>query len=383
MTLMDDLINRYETVKGGYTFANLVNLDPMYAHALKGFEDLGEPLTNVEGLADVKAYANSAFDISKFSKTGNPTVTSDGIASGFSSSDYLAIPNLNILSTSTLRLRFKLDIPSTLPSSNIEPFGGSPMNYYFRLMINTSGVVLYAYDGTTVGSTPAISLNDYLGRTVCFDLTISNAKREVKVSLDGENWVSQSSTVTLNWASVIPAYYSLYVGKSHNAYWNGSIDLNTIQVYIDNTQVFSGSKTGVDTYTINGTTVEIPYKIASNNTKIADSSYRPQIQALYEQQGFAPYFTLSDTDFTVPVGQMYGMIGQRALINSYRNGETYYEVYSDNTIEQGGACTSGVEVTFPKAFKNTNYVITVPYTSKTTTSFIPSQSGTYIAKGEC
>ena len=356
-------------------------------------------------------------------------------------------------------------------------------------MINTSGAILYAYDGTTVGSAPAVSLNEYLGKTVYFDLTISNARREIKISLDGKNWVSQSSTVTLNWTSVNPQYYSLYVGKSHNAYWDGSLDLKWIEVFLDGVPVFNANKTGVgkhhptnyitlgdpiisdngvytggvskglimpftpaiatansweiqtactynrndthppvfgsssasdfqtpvllkengswhfllssngtswnlssspissfdmtegvtyylkcgftgsqyyvdyntdgsDNYTniftlasstkcvcnvplmfmnnglntslyynsgsmdlsktkviVNNKTVwelapwiNIPYTLSSTNSKIVDSYYRPQVQALYEQEGKALYYTLSDTDFTLPMGEIYGMM---------------------------------------------------------------------------
>jgi hypothetical protein len=29
---------------------------------------------------------------------------------------------------------------------------------------------------------------------------------------------------------------------------------------------------------------------------------------MYEQSGYAPYYTLGDNDFTLPMGEIYGMI---------------------------------------------------------------------------
>jgi hypothetical protein len=60
-------------------------------HALKGYSDNGELLTDAEGLADVITYAHSTFDLSKFTVVGSPNITDDGIASGFSGTNYLQI----------------------------------------------------------------------------------------------------------------------------------------------------------------------------------------------------------------------------------------------------------------------------------------------------
>jgi hypothetical protein len=101
-----------------------------------------------------------------------------------------------------------------------------------------------------------------------------------------------------------------------------------------------------------------------------------------EQFGYANYYTLSDTDFTLPQVELYGLIGQRTLRDSYRNGINYWELYSNRDLEQGGSCTSGVEVTFARPFADTNYVLSVPYSAKSVTAFTPTQTGDWIAKGK-
>lgn len=70
------------------------------------------------------------------------------------------------------------------------------------------------------------------------------------------------------------------------------------------------------------------------------------------------------------------------LKSSYRSGATWYRVYDDGTIMQGGICNAtqynntSMNVTFPKAFSNTNYIaIANPNT--------PDHQGTWTINGRC
>lgn len=70
------------------------------------------------------------------------------------------------------------------------------------------------------------------------------------------------------------------------------------------------------------------------------------------------------------------------LKESYRNGSTWYRVYDDGTIMQGGICyttqynNTSMNVTFPKAFSNTNYIaIANPNT--------PNHQETWTIDGRC
>ena len=70
------------------------------------------------------------------------------------------------------------------------------------------------------------------------------------------------------------------------------------------------------------------------------------------------------------------------LKSSYRSGATWYRVYDDGTIMQGGTCNSTIynstsmNVTFPKAFTNTNYIaIANPNT--------PDHQGTWSINARC
>jgi hypothetical protein len=159
----------------------------------------------------------------------------------------------------------------------------------------------------------------------------------------------------------------------------GSIDLNTFKIYVDGDLVYQPC-------------LKIPYTEAGNGkgynastgSKIVNSIYRDRVNDMAEQFGFANYYTLDEDNgnFTLPQVELYGLIGQRTLRDSYRNGATYWELWSDRTLEIGGSCTSGVEYNLPKSFTSaTDYVLSVPYSAKTASSFTPTASGDFIAKG--
>ena len=70
------------------------------------------------------------------------------------------------------------------------------------------------------------------------------------------------------------------------------------------------------------------------------------------------------------------------LSATYRSGSTWYRVYADGTIMQGGICNAtqynntSVNVTFPKAFSNTNYIaLANPNT--------PDHQGTWSINARC
>lgn len=353
--------------------ANVPTSEDIEAH--KAYEDAGELLTDAEGLAYVTKYAYSSFDIGKFTVVGSPTITTDGIVSDFSSSNYLVTPNITFTSGKTWEIVLKFNLTNISNADSLF-FGNSNDMIVLRsagyFQINTSG-------GSAKFQNYIFSPNkDYIVK-LSF-----NGERDYSIS--GENLTDGTtiSTQTIRLASwfsnTARAWNIGYASNSSNI--RGSIDLKRFLVKVDGALVFSGNKTGTDTYSIGGNTVTIPYTLSKTNSKIVESTYRTQVSSVYAAVGSAPYYTLLEgTNYTLPQGELYGMIGIRALVESYRNGIQYYEVYSDGTIEQGGSCSANTAVTFLKPFKDTNYVVTVPYSSKTATGFTPTQGGDWIAKG--
>jgi hypothetical protein len=81
---------------------------------------------------------------------------------------------------------------------------------------------------------------------------------------------------------------------------SGSIfDLNAFKIYVDGNLVYQPC-------------LKIPYTLSKTGSKIVDSIYRDRVTDMYEQFGYAPYYTLDTTNsnYTIPKGEVYGMVNK-------------------------------------------------------------------------
>ena len=105
------------------------------------------------------------------------------------------------------------------------------------------------------------------------------------------------------------------------------------------------------TQTIAGVT--ITYYLTATNKKICLPDQADNVAALYTATGAADFYLL-DTEnqqFKLP------RRNARRLLRAYKNGDEWYNLYSDGWVEQGGERTDSqtVSFTFPLAFSNTGY----------------------------
>ena len=342
-------------------------------HACKGYEDAGELLTDAEGLADVKKYAHSTFDVSKFEKYGDDiTITTDGIASGFASNNYLKI-NSTINATSQIIIKERViwangigqGLCSGYYSGNSEAFICFTGDNNLNLRLHD--------DGSTLLTVPVnANANDIVD--ILIQITLS-------VSVNGGTPVTQTRAnpiVSFDLSGV--SYYigSTYVGTAPTL---GQIDLKYVTIY-DTANNFYGTQTGTDDYYIGGSTILIPYSLSKTGSKIVmHEAYRSAVSSVYNAYGFAPYYTLNatDTNFTIPQGEIYGMMLNRStphIIEKYEIQSLGYILYSDKTLVQYGrkavSWTSGNAVTvtiYPiKNFSSASYNIQLTLTGYSHTS---------------
>ena len=332
-------------------------------------------------------YGNSSIDLKQFSITvdgvpvfsgnktgidtvkaddytvvGTPVITADGIASGFNDSSYISTPTINFSTANTWSLITKFNTGTSWRSQEEGILSGN-LTQNIQVIINNSGVLRGAFgNGTAWFWTPNPIAQLSLNTNYILELGYNGTAYYVK--LDGVLINSYTSNDKIPNIAI-----RLGRDRTNSVYFTyGTFDLNAFKIYVNGNLVYQPC-------------LKIPYTESKTGSKIVDSYYRDRITDMYNQFGYAPYYTLSDTDFTLPMGEIYGMLGSKTLRTSYRNGADYWEIYSDNTIEQGGICTSGTEVVLLKSYKDTNYILTIPYTAKTATTFTPSQSGNWIAKG--
>ena len=188
--------------------------------------------------------AHTVYDPSKFTVVGNPTITDDGVASGFSTSNYLTIANIN-KSLNTFKIEGEFVTSDSVTTSQmIFTTAVTDSNLTIRslaLQQFTSGT-LYCYIPRSSGE------NWIVGTTVLQ----ANTKYYFKINFDGVNvtWaygtdknnlVAQPSANCLT--STLNNVIRIGVSSTGSSAFLGSIDLKSFSITVDGEEVFNGTKT--------------------------------------------------------------------------------------------------------------------------------------------
>lgn len=327
----------------------------------------------------LKQMKHSTFDRSKFEVVGSPTITDEGVASGFSSAKYLNTGYiLNPEGDWSVRVKFRTG-KSMVNQHIVSAFPNQYSGLVIQLRMSSS-------TNTVIRMTIGNGSDNYVFQPTYYNITgMVNTDFDVEVNyLSGVySFIVNGVTVsTLTSSDKIVSTGEIVIGKSPQ--WNepflGSVDLKYFSITVDGKEVFSGNKTGIDV--IND--VEIPYTLSKTGSKIVDVAYRDRVIDLYEQEGQAGYYTIDETNqnFTLPMGEIYGMIEKKAdkatveeslaikadvtapsiqapyLKHTYVSGTSGYNIWSNGYCEQWGAgATRNTTITFLKTFVNTNYVL--------------------------
>ena len=350
--------------------------------------------TNESVYQNIYDLKHSTFDKSKFTVVGSPTITDDGVASGLTTSSTIK-PPAPYNTTGFLNVTKSWDITIKIQylSADIH-CRGLLLHYQFPLIgcigINATKVGLWGKptggaEGDITIETLAnlgISDGDFVNVRVTFDVgtltyTLYASKNDEPLSFRK----SVVKTGNLEVASTNQEVkFACYDGGGYRHDFEGSLDLKKFSITVDGKEVFSGNKTGIDV--INE--IEIPYTLSKTGSKIVDVAYRDRVIDLYEQEGKAGYYTIDEENknFTLPMGEIYGMIGQRSLISSTVTETNRVDIYSDKTcLICGNVATAGT-INLPIELVNNNYFITLSTSTKTATSFTTTATGDYILIGK-
>lgn len=307
-----------------------------------------------------------------YTVVGTPTISDDGVASGFSGSNYLTVTKSLSGNIVEVNVPFKLNSfgrnnDETIISmrNSSDAVGGLSI----LLLSNGRGFTLW---GVVPAEQRTQTYNFSLNTDYLFKCTLDYTLNKLTITLYENGVQVKTTNITLTEISNDIGFIKLGRGSANinSQCLDGSIDLNAFKIYVDGNLVYQPC-------------LKIPYTQGKTGSKIVNAVYRDRVNDMAEQFGYANYYTLDEDNgnFTLPQGELFGLIGDKTLRDSYYNGATYWELFSNRRLEQGGSCESGVEYTFPKPFADTNYILTIPYSSKTATSFIPSATGDFIAKG--
>ena len=84
---------------------------------------------------------------------------------------------------------------------------------------------------------------------------------------------------------------------------------------------------------------------------------------------------------TIPSQYTLATAEENDIVDYYIDGATSYTERADFQLEQQGTCTANNTVFLPKGFQNADYVLTIPHEDKTPISFVPTESGDWMAEG--
>ena len=314
---------------------------------------------------------SAAFNKDAFEVVGTPTITDDGVASGFSSSAYLTLPIIFQPSNKKWEIDFTIT-PNSINTHN-DFFGSSSGIDYNHIGLGVSTNGKFSLFLSSTGTSWDIASNKQ-GTTSIKTGTLYY----LKLIYNGTSYKLYSSTNNIDWITEISidnpiavyqntAVQSLGVNKVSSANYfpfTGSIDLSKFSITVDGVKVFSGEKSRVKLSTEEYT----DYDFVLNTS---DETFRLPLKTLHSDdavKGLYLYFYVGETVQNANLIDA-GRIGEQLankqdkcvhVTKTYQNGSSWYRVYSDGWCEQGGrlsvSSNQTVTITFLKPFVNTNYI---------------------------
>ena len=211
--------------------------------------ELFQSLPTVTGSQTLKcAYATG----NNLTKVGSPTIDENGVASGFSSSNYFSISGISTADKQKTRksfeLKVKVTLPSTLTNSQIVYYpnhGQSGLklnsNGTITFLIYSSGTTVYQIDSTTVFST---------NEMIYVKAVINNNLAKLFTSYDGNSWNLENSLDLTDMPSDVTTDNYSRIGVSGEStpstYFAGTIFLEETYVKVEQNYLMKGYITDTD-----------------------------------------------------------------------------------------------------------------------------------------
>lgn len=217
-------------------------------HALKAYSDNGEVLTDTKGLSAVISYAHSTFDSSKFATTGSAVISDSGIASNFSTNDWVNIPNINVANYSTWEVFIPVNLTSDNSIIGFFSIGGSGVKsgVIYNKSATSQKLNFYVYVDSTTILSGYLTREFDLNKEYILSLGYDGSKFEFKL-LDGEYKLIDSTSVE----SAVNIYSGsgIRIGlrQAGTPFTGGISNLKKVRIIGNGVEVFSGNRTGIDT----------------------------------------------------------------------------------------------------------------------------------------
>ena len=205
-------------------------------------------------LNKLKLQKYSTFDKSKFTVVGSPTITDDGVASGFKKGNDLKFPAITVTDNSTIVIRTKI---KTVPRASSSDTQGQCIFGFYKNGTDDLSQILDAYslwNGTNI----TLSYRVIKGESARFisisttpnteyEYKVEITKNAIKCYLDGE-LKGQQLNLSFDMSLINNVIGSIGTGARKGLTpTRMKIYLPDFSITIDGKEIFSGNKTGIDT----------------------------------------------------------------------------------------------------------------------------------------
>lgn len=216
--------------------------------------------TDIENLKETKN--NNIFDISKFTVVGSPTITDDGIASGFSSLN-LIYKDIDLNNKS-----FIIETPvfyysqTSSADQYIVSMGIYNNKLFLQARVLVSGKISIGMRNGTTDLVTDTNTNAVLGNKYQIKFVLNTSVAEIYLKTNDSDYVLVKSATNTNLYTLNSN--RLYIGNAYagaSQPFSGSIDLKQFSITVDGKEVFSG---------LMNSTKPIYDKIATLNTNLSD-----------------------------------------------------------------------------------------------------------------
>lgn len=185
------------------------------------------------------------FDLSKFTVVGNPTISDDGVVSGFSENNYLRVTSNLSFGSSSWEITGNFVFSSYSYMQAI--FSGANNAYAPLLYVFNTGMQLHIPSVQGTWGWQLVNANYNF---------VNNEEYYYKVGWDGDNYyikISNDNGYTYSTLQILAGIalldgsgaFGLCIGENPSQtdrYFKGSIDLKKFFITVDGKEVFTGAK---------------------------------------------------------------------------------------------------------------------------------------------
>lgn len=365
-SLVDAINEVYNTVAPSLTVIN----------NSKGMET-GAVNDNTTIYSDIVKYAHSTYDSSKFTVTGTPTISNDGILDGATcnSSNYVGVANIDLPNANS----FMLETPFlTVPADNTEKwiirYRASADTDMFAFSFNGKKVRLNVNNVSLNSSTAFTS-----GQLVKIRFIYDGTNWTIYTQIKGSSWTNQATSSTLT-KPVTSTQMKICDFSNSNFRYDGDFDLKGLSIWVNNIPVFNGNKTGIDTikpvdYTEVGTPTISADGVLSN---CSTSNYVTKSNAITigsNGEFHIDFKALAPIDSSIQyIVDLYNTSSNEILVRRMTNNNVtaIVNVSGSSVFNESIAVTTNTEIDGYIEYKNGTYTYHINGTSKTATATQPT-----------